>query len=107
MSLGVEVLASHAAAKAARTVIVQANEQMPRVLGDSFIHVSHVHAVVECSEPLPEYSGGTFGDVEQHIGAHIAELIPDGATFQLGIGTIPDAVLASLTRNVISASTRK
>jgi|RhiMethySRZTD1v2_1073278.scaffolds.fasta_scaffold157317_1 4-hydroxybutyrate CoA-transferase len=97
MSLGVEVLASHAAATAARTVIVQVNEQMPRVLGDAFLHVSHVDAVVECSEPLPEYSCGTFGDVEQHIGAHIAGLIPDGATLQLGIGTIPDAVLASLT----------
>jgi len=97
MSLGVEVLASHAAATAARTVLVQVNEQMPRVLGDAFLHVSHVDAVVKCSEPLPEFSCGTFGDVEQHIGAHIAGLIPDGATLQLGIGTIPDAVLASLT----------
>ena len=58
MSLGVEVLASHAAATAARTVIVQVNEQMPRVLGDAFLHVSHVDAVVECSEPLPEFSCG-------------------------------------------------
>ena len=97
MSLGVEVLASHAAATAARTVIVQVNEQMPRVLGDAFLHVSHVDAVVECNEPLPEFSCGTFGSAEQHIGAHIAGLIPDGATLQLGIGAIPDAVLASLT----------
>ncbi len=97
MSFGVEVLASHAAAEAARTVIVQVNDEMPRVLGDAFLHVSHVHAVVECSEPLPEFSCGTFGEVEQRIGAHIAGLIPDGATLQLGIGTIPDAVLASLT----------
>lgn len=97
MSLGVEVLASPAAAKAAPTVIVQVNDQMPRVLGDSFIHVSHVHAVVECSELLPEFACGEFGNVERQIGAHIADLIPDGATLQLGIGTIPDAVLASLT----------
>ena len=97
MSLGVEVLASHAAAQAARTVIVQVNDEMPRVLGDAFLHVSHVHAVVECNEPLPEFSCGMFGEVEQRIGAHIAGLIPDGATLQLGIGTIPDAVLASLT----------
>jgi 4-hydroxybutyrate CoA-transferase len=97
MSLGVEVLASHAAATAARTVIVQVNEQMPRVLGDTFLHVSHVHAVVACNEPLPEFPCGTFGNVEQRIGTHIAGLIPDGATLQLGIGIIPDAVLASLT----------
>ena len=97
MSLGVEVLASQAAAKAAQTVIVQVNDQMPRILGDSFLHVSHVQAVVECSEPLPEFPSGGFGEVEQQIGAHIAELIPDGATLQLGIGAIPDAVLASLT----------
>jgi len=97
MSFGVEVLASHAAAEAAQTVIVQVNDEMPRVLGDAFVHVSRVHAVVECSEPLPEFSCGTFGEVEQRIGFHIAGLIPDGATLQLGIGTIPDAVLASLT----------
>lgn len=97
MSLGVEVLASQAAAKAARTVIVQVNDQMPRVLGDSFLHLSDVHAIVECSEPLPEFPCGEFGAVEQQIGARIADLIPDGATLQLGIGTIPDAVLASLT----------
>jgi 4-hydroxybutyrate CoA-transferase len=96
MSLGVEVLTAHAAATAARTVIVQVNEQMPRVLGDAFLHVSHVDAIVECNEPLPEFSCGAYGEVERQIGAHIADLIPDGATLQLGIGTIPDAVLASL-----------
>ncbi|MGE0824861.1 MAG: acetyl-CoA hydrolase/transferase family protein [Candidatus Binatia bacterium] len=96
MSLGAEVLASHAAATAAQTVIVQVNEQMPRVLGDAFLHVSHVDAIVECNEPLPEFSCGSYGEVEKEIGEHIAGLIPDGATLQLGIGTIPDAVLASL-----------
>lgn len=97
MSLGVEVLASKAAAEAARTVIVQVNEQMPRVLGDSFLHVSRVDAVVECDEPLPELPSAGFGDTERQIGSHIADLIPDGSTVQVGIGTIPDAVLASLT----------
>ena len=97
MSLGVEVLASLAAAKAARRVIAQVNQQMPRVLGDAFLHISRVHAIVECDEPLPEFPCGTFGNVEQRIGRHIANLIPDGATLQLGIGAIPDAVLASLT----------
>lgn len=96
MSLGVEVLASKAAAEAARMVIVQVNERMPRVLGDSFLHVSRVHAIVESDEPLPELVSPGFGEVEKQIGSHIAALIPDGATLQLGIGTIPDAVLASL-----------
>jgi acyl-CoA hydrolase len=97
MSLGVEVLTSKAAADTARTVIVQVNEQMPRVLGDSFLHVSRVHALVETNDPLPELAKGGFGEVEQQIGQHIAAMIPDGATLQMGIGTIPDAVLASLS----------
>ncbi|MBI3245506.1 MAG: acetyl-CoA hydrolase/transferase family protein [Deltaproteobacteria bacterium] len=97
MSLGIEVLASKAAAETARTVIVQVNEQMPRVLGDSFLHVSRVHAIVETDEPLPELEKSGFGEVERRIGQHVAGLIPDGATLQLGIGTIPDAVLASLS----------
>lgn len=96
MSLGVEVLASKAAAESARTVIVQVNTHMPRVLGDAFLHISRVHAVVESDEPLPELQGKPFGQTEKQIGEYIAELIPDGATLQLGIGTIPDAVLASL-----------
>ena len=97
MSLGVEVLASKDAAEAAKTVIVQVNENMPRVLGDSFLHVSRVHAIVECDMPLPELQSHEFSPVEQQIGQHIAQLIPDRATLQLGIGTIPDAVLASVT----------
>jgi acyl-CoA hydrolase len=97
MSLGIEVLASKAAAETARTVIVQVNEHMPRVLGDSFLHVSRVHAIVEANEPLPELENSGFGDVERQIGRHIAAMIPDGATLQMGIGTIPDAVLASLS----------
>jgi acyl-CoA hydrolase len=96
MSLGIEVLASKAAAETARTVIVQVNARMPRVLGDSFLHVSRVHAVVESDEPLPELESGGFGKVEKQIGQHLAAMIPDGATLQMGIGTIPDAVLASL-----------
>lgn len=96
MSLGVEVLATKAAAEAAQTVILQVNERMPRVLGDAFVHISQAHAVVESDEPLPELQGKRFGQTEKQIGEHIAERIPNGATLQLGIGTIPDAVLASL-----------
>lgn len=96
MSYGVEVLASKAAAEKAKIVIAQVNDQMPRVLGDSFIHVSRVHKIVEVSEPLPELERAPMTEVELKIGQYIAELIDDGCTLQLGIGGIPDAVLASL-----------
>ncbi len=96
MSFGVEVLASKAAAEKAKVIIAQVNDQMPRVLGDSFIHVSRVHKVVEVSEPLPELERPTMSEVELRIGQYIADLIEDGCTLQLGIGGIPDAVLASL-----------
>lgn len=96
MSFGVEVLASKAAAEKAKIVIAQVNDQMPRVLGDSFIHVSRVHKIVEVSEPLPELERAPMTEVELKIGQYIADLIEDGCTLQLGIGGIPDAVLAAL-----------
>ncbi|MDH4271297.1 MAG: 4-hydroxybutyrate CoA-transferase [Candidatus Aminicenantes bacterium] len=96
MSLGVEVLASKAAAETAKVVIAQVNDRMPRVLGDSFLHISRFHKVVEISEPLPQLEKSPFSDVERMIGKYIAELIEDGSTLQLGIGGIPDAVLAAL-----------
>ncbi len=97
MSLGVEVLGSKAAAEKAKIVIAQVNEKMPRVLGDSFLHVSRFHKIVEMSEPLPQLEKSPMSDVEREIGRHIAGLIDGGATLQLGIGGIPDAVLAALT----------
>jgi acyl-CoA hydrolase len=96
MSLGVEVLASKAAAETAKVLIAQVNDKMPRVLGDSFLHVSRVHKVVEISEPLPQLEKSPATEVELKIGKYIADLIDDGSTLQLGIGGIPDAVLASL-----------
>jgi len=96
MSLGVEVLASKAAAETAKIVIAQVNEKMPRILGDSFIHVSRVNKIVEVSEPLPQLEKKPFSEVERKIGHFIADLIEDGSTLQLGIGGIPDAVLFAL-----------
>ncbi len=96
MSLGVEVLASKAAAEKAKIVIAQVNDKMPRVLGDSFLHVSRFHKIVEMSEPLPQLEKTPFSEVERMIGKYIADLIEDGYTLQLGIGGIPDAVLAAL-----------
>ncbi|MBN2409740.1 MAG: acetyl-CoA hydrolase/transferase family protein [Candidatus Aminicenantes bacterium] len=97
VSLGVEVLASKAAAETAKIVIAQVNERMPRVLGDSFLHISRFQKIVEISEPLPQLEKSPCSEVERLIGKSIAELIDDGSTLQLGIGGIPDAVLAALS----------
>jgi acyl-CoA hydrolase len=96
MSLGVEVLASTAACQKAQTVIVQVNEKMPRVLGDSFLHVSRVHTIVEHTEPLPTLEAKPATAVEQAIARHVLDLIPPGATVQMGIGGIPDSVYESM-----------
>lgn len=96
LSLGVEVMASLAAAQQARKVVVQVNPRMPRVHGNSWLHVSEVHAVVEAEEPLTELLPETPSEVEQAIAAHIVPLIPERGTLQLGIGGIPNAVIAQL-----------
>ncbi len=96
MSLGTEVLASRAALENSRTVIVQVNDKMPRTLGDSFVHISAVHKIVEVSETLPTLAKKGYTEIERRIGEHIGALVDDGATLQLGIGGIPDAVLVAL-----------
>lgn len=96
LSLGVECISTKAAVESAKIVIAQVNERMPRTLGDTFVHISSVHRVVEVEEPLPTLESGEPDEVSQKIAAHIAELIEDGATLQLGIGAIPDAVLRLL-----------
>jgi 4-hydroxybutyrate CoA-transferase len=96
-SLGVSVEAMHAAIDAARTVIVQFNPSIPRTLGESFIHVSQIDLAVEADQPPYDYPRPAIGPVERQIGAYVAELIPDGATLQLGIGAIPAATAELLT----------
>ena len=96
MSFGVECGASKAAADSAKIVVAQVNEKMPRTLGDVFIHISHVHKIVECSEPLKTLKEGGSTDLERRIASHVAALVEDGSTLQLGIGGIPDAVLSLL-----------
>lgn len=95
-SFGSEVGCTKPAAQAAKIVIAEVNRQMPRVLGDSFIHISKLNYVVEVDYALPEAMQGGTTDVHRQIGRHIVDMIPDGATLQLGIGSIPDAVLAQL-----------
>ncbi len=96
MSFGVECVASKAAAESADFVVAQVNENMPRTLGDSFLHVSRVHKVVEHNQEIPVLNKKGFTEVEKRIGEYIADLVDDGSTMQMGIGGIPDAVLAAL-----------
>jgi 4-hydroxybutyrate CoA-transferase len=95
-SLGTSVEAMHAAIRAAKTVIVQLNASMPRTLGDSFIHVDDIDLAIECAVPPYAIDSPRIGDVERRIGEFVAELVPDGATLQLGIGAIPAAVCSAL-----------
>jgi 4-hydroxybutyrate CoA-transferase len=96
VSLGVEVLASLAALEAAPLRIGLVNPRMPRVLGDTFVHLSRLSALVELEAPLIELPQGSFSQVEAQIGAQVASLVEDGDTLQLGIGGIPNAVLFHL-----------
>jgi 4-hydroxybutyrate CoA-transferase len=95
-SFGVETLATKGACDCAKIIIAQVNENMPRILGDAFIHISQITRFVEHTAPLPELPRREITDVERQIAQHIAPLIPDGATLQLGIGGIPDAVLKEI-----------
>jgi len=94
-SFGIEVGLTKTAAESARIIIAEVNDQMPRTLGDSFIHVSKLDYIVPVNYPLAELpmAEGGLTDLHRRIAEQIAELIPDGATMQMGIGAIPDAVL--------------
>lgn len=95
-SYGVSCDYSKPACENAKVVIVEANDQMPFIPGDNMIHVSKIDHIVETSHPLFELPMGAIGEVEKKIGEFCAQLIKDGDTLQLGIGSIPDAVLLSL-----------
>ncbi|OGO37970.1 MAG: 4-hydroxybutyrate CoA-transferase [Chloroflexi bacterium RBG_16_57_11] len=94
-SLGIEVGLTKSPAESAKIIIAEVNQKMPRTLGDSFIHLSRLNYLIPVDYDLPELlmSEGGPDETVNRIAQHIAELIPDGATMQLGIGAIPDAVL--------------
>lgn len=96
-SYGVSTDIVKAAAESARCVIAEVNEQMPRVTGDCFIHVSDIDRLVPSDRPILESVQGTPDELSRRIARHIVNLIVDGATLQLGIGSVPDAVLHYLT----------
>jgi 4-hydroxybutyrate CoA-transferase len=96
-SYGVGVECTKAAAESARAVVALVNRQMPRSLGDCFIHVSRLTHVVEIDRPVIELPQSTeVSDVSRAIGKNVADLIENGSTLQMGIGEIPDAVLLYL-----------
>ncbi|MCA9978363.1 MAG: acetyl-CoA hydrolase/transferase family protein, partial [Anaerolineales bacterium] len=95
-SFGVEVGTTKPAAEEAKVVIAEINPQMPRTLGDSFIHISRFDHIVEVDYPIPEAPQGGSSEEHLKVGEHIAGMIPNGATLQMGIGSIPDAVLQNL-----------
>jgi acyl-CoA hydrolase/GNAT superfamily N-acetyltransferase len=95
-SYGIAVDIVKAAAESARYVIAQVNPRMPRVLGDSFIHVSHMDAIVEYEEPLLEFEQPIMNRIALDIGRHVAGLVEDGSTIRAGVGSISTAALYAL-----------
>ena len=95
-SLGVSVDYTKPAAEEADLVIAQVNQNMPRTLGDSFLHVTRFDCIVESCTPVIELPPPKISQVERAIGQNVAQLVRDGDTLQLGIGAIPDAVLLFL-----------
>ena len=96
LSLGVAVGVTLPAARRAPLVLAQVNPNMPRTRGDAWLHRSQIDAWVDVDAPLVEYPPPAPGDVERAIGRHVAALVPDGATVQVGVGAIPQAVLEAL-----------
>jgi acyl-CoA hydrolase/RimJ/RimL family protein N-acetyltransferase len=96
-SLGVSVDIVMAAAKSAKYILAQINDQMPRTFGQCYLHQDEIAAFIKVSEPLPEVASVELDDTALQIGKYVSLLIEDGCTLQVGIGKIPDAVLHQLT----------
>jgi len=96
-SLGVSVDIVKPATECARVIIAEVNPRMPRTLGDSFIAADAIDTMVEHESPLPEVTHPPPDDVSRAIGRWVGSLVEDGATLQIGIGSMPDAILESLT----------
>ena len=96
-SLGVSVDIAATAVKCAKTVIAQVNPRMPRTHGDGIVHMTEFNAIVLGEQELPEVVSSSPTEIASRIAAHCADLVDNGATLQVGIGAIPDAVLSSLS----------
>ena len=97
LSLGISVDIVKAAAEMAKLLVVQVNSHMPRVLGDTFIHVDDVDFIVPYDELILEYGPEADTEIAQNIGKYVSRLIEDGDTLQVGYGRIPNAVLSHLS----------
>ncbi|MBF6607746.1 MAG: acetyl-CoA hydrolase/transferase family protein [Flavobacterium sp.] len=95
-SLGTSVEATVAAIEKARVVIAQVNPKMPRTFGDSILHISRINYIVEADMPIFGHENKACSDIEKQIGRHVASIIDDKSTLQMGIGSIPNAVLENL-----------
>lgn len=98
-SLGVSVDVTLPAIQTAKKVVAQINPHVPRTHGDGIIHIDQINYAVQVDDPIYSAQMGSFSEVEATIGKHVAELVEDGATLQMGIGNIPNAVLHNLTHH--------
>jgi len=96
VSLGISVDIVKAAADNAAIVIAQVNTNMPRVHGDTFIHIRDLHYIVHHDEPLLEFEANISNEISDRIGRYVARIIQDGDTIQVGYGSIPNAILSHL-----------
>ncbi len=97
--LGLSVACALPAIEAAKIVVAQINPQVPRTLGNSAVHVNEIDFAIEVDTSLPRMTPAAFGATEEAIGGHVADLVPNGATIQVGIGKVPNAVLAALGKH--------
>jgi acyl-CoA hydrolase/RimJ/RimL family protein N-acetyltransferase len=96
MSLGVSVDIVKAAVEAASVVIVQVNNNMPRVHGDGFIHITDIDYIIPYDEPILEYENSVPDEIAQKIGVYVSRIVQDGDTIQVGYGSLPNAILSNL-----------
>ncbi|MCA9648918.1 MAG: acetyl-CoA hydrolase/transferase family protein [Myxococcales bacterium] len=97
--LGLSVACALPAVESAKVVIAEINPRVPQTMGNSAIHINEIDYAVEIDRPLPEVQPAAFGPQERAIGEHVARLVPNGATIQVGIGKVPNAVLAALSEH--------
>jgi len=96
MSLGVSVDITKAGVECASRVICQVNSNMPRVHGDTFVHIDEVDYLIDHDEPLLEYGAVVHDEIAQGIGKYVSRIVEDGDTIQVGYGSIPNAIVANL-----------